>query len=167
MDMSTEKQGLERGAITEFSEALALLSPQVNLVFHELREPPEPDGFCSLDGESLYVEVGHIYGTESDAKRLLGRTGRSAPTKKQMLQASLTPLDQRVLVPLNKLLAEKATKNYTADRVWLLIRSGFPLWSVSDFEGHRPKIAVPSAHSFEQIWLLCGPRASFGLLRLA
>jgi hypothetical protein len=165
--MSAEKQGLERGAITAFSEALADLIPPINLLFHELREPPEPDGFCSLLGEFLHIEVGHIYGTESDAKRLLGRTGQSAPTEKQVLHASLTPLDQRLLVPLNNLLADKATKNYKSDRVWLLVRSGFPLWSVRDFEEHRQNIVIPSAYPFEQIWLLCGPDASFGVLRLA
>lgn len=167
MCMSAEKQNLERGAITEFTEALASLIQPRSLVFHELRNPPEPDGFCSLDGKPLHIEVGHLYGTESDAKRLLGRNGKSAPTEKQVLQSALIPLDRRLLAPLNHLLAVKATKTYETDCVWLLIRSAFPLWNVSDFTEYKADIAIPSEHPFEQIWLLCGPQSSFGVLRLA
>lgn len=73
----------------------------------------------------------------------------------------------RLLVPLNKLLAEKATKIYSASPVWLLIRSAFPLWEQDDFMTHRSNILVPEVHPFEQIWLLCGAQASAGVLRLA
>lgn len=165
--MSSEKRDLETGALSQFSDALAILWGEARFAFHELRDPPEPDGLCSLDGKPLHVEVGHFYGTPSDAKRLLGRTGKSAPTPEEQLLSCLVPLDARLLTPLNRLLTEKATKTYQTSRVWLLIRSAFPLWSHSDFEEHQPSIAIPRQHPFEQIWLLCGPRASFGVLRLA
>jgi len=165
--MSSEKCSLETGALTEFSDALTSLWGERRFVFHELREPPEPDGFCSLDGESLHVEVGHLYGTQSDAKRLLGREGKSAAARKERLDSSLVPLDTRILTPLNRLLASKATKTYQAQRVWLLIRSTLPLWSLRDFQKHRADICVPEEHPFAQIWLLCGPHSSFGVLRLA
>lgn len=165
--MITEKQGLETGAIQEFSEALALEHPEQRLVFQELREPPEPDGYCLLDGQPLHIEVGHVYGTKADAKQLLGRTGKSAPTREQQLRAAMVPLDQRLLTPLNELLADKATKTYSSSCVWLLIRSAFPLWSVADFAENKTNIHIPSSHPFDQIWLLCGPRSSFGVLRLA
>ena len=165
--MSSEKHGLETGALSQFSDALANLWGEGRFAFHELRSPPEPDGFCSLDKQPLHVEVGHFYGMQSDAKQLLGRKGKSAATGEEKLLSSLVPLDAKLLTPLNRLLADKATKTYQSERVWLLIRSAFPLWNLDDFKAHQADIAIPEAHPFEQIWLLCGPRSSFGVLRLA
>lgn len=165
--MSSEKHGLETGALTQFSDSLVNLWGEGRFVFHELRNPPEPDGFCSFDGQPLHVEVGHFYGTQSDAKQLLGRKGKSATSSEEQLLSSLVPLDARLLAPLNRLLADKATKIYDSQRVWLLIRSAFPLWNLDDFKAHQANIVIPEAHPFEQIWLLCGPRSSFGLLHLA
>lgn len=167
MPNSSEKYDLEIEALIQFAEALAVLWGENRFTFHELRNPPEPDSFCSLDGEPLHVEVGHFYGTASDAKQLLGRIGKSAATPEELRLAELVPLDVRLLTPLNRLLADKATKSYHAPRVWLLVRSAFPLWRRGDFMAHQADIAIPEAHPFEQIWLLCGPDSSFGLLRLA
>lgn len=162
-----EKHGLETGALTQFSEALANLWGERRFAFHELRNPPEPDGFCSLDGQPLHVEVGHFYGTQSDAKQLLGRKGKFAATSKEQLQSSLAPLNMRLLMPLNRLLAGKAAKTYKSQRVWLVIRSASPLWSLDDFKTYQADIIIPKTHPFEQIWLLCGPRSFFGVFRLA
>ena len=167
MPMSSEKRRLETGALNEFSDALAAMLGEARFAFHELRDPPEPDGLCSFDGNSVHVEVGHLYGTPSDAKRLLGRTGKSAATPKEQSLSRLVPLDARLLTHLNHLLATKAAKTYQASRIWLLIRSAFPLWNLNDFKEHQRDIAIPPQHQFEQIWLLCGPRASCGVLRLA
>jgi hypothetical protein len=79
----------------------------------------------------------------------------------------MVPLDERLLMPLSRLLASKATKTYQTSRVWLLIRSASPLWNLEEFKEHQAGIAIPSKTPFEQIWLLCGPRASFGVLQLA
>ncbi len=167
MHMPSEKHGLETGALKQFVEAFALEHGQGRLAFQELRSPPEPDGLCSLDGQVLHVEVGHVYGEESDAKRLLGRTGKSAATPRQQLQSAMVPLDGRLLMPLSNLLVSKASKTYQTSRVWLLIRSASPLWRLEDFKEHQAGLAIPQTHPFEQIWLLCGPRTSFGVLRLA
>jgi len=165
--MRNEHQKLEIGALNQFSEVLAVLLGEGKFVFHELRDPPQPDGYCSFDGQPLHVEVGHIYGTRSDAKRLLGRTGKSAAKPAEMMNARMVPLSARLLRPLNDLLDNKATKTYQASRFWLLIRSAFPLWTVDDFKEHQAAIRIPGFHRFEQIWLLCGPRVDFGVLRLA
>ena len=165
--MPSEKHRLEIGALNQFSDAFALEFGEGLFTFHGLRSPPEPDGFCSLDGQALHVEVGHVYGEESDAKRLLGRTGKSATTPEQQMRSALVPLDGRLLMPLNSLLASKATKKYQTLRVWLLIRSASPLWSIEDFKEHQDGITIPPTHPFEQIWLLCGSRVSSGMLRLA
>lgn len=164
--MSAEKDRLETGAISQFVEAFCSKSEKDTLQFVELRKPPEPDGYCLLEGQPLYIEVGHSYGTQSDVKRLLGRTGKSAPTEDQELWARMTPLDRRLLMPLNTLLAKKARKTYSASRVWLLIRSASPLWDRYDFEQHLNSIVVPESHPFEQIWLLCGQRSLDGTIRI-
>lgn len=165
--MHPEKDRLEAGALRQFSEALCSELGAARFHFKELRKPPEPDALCELDGEDLYVEVGHVYGTTSDVKQLLGRTGLQAPSQKEKQTSTMVPLDVRLLTPLNRLLADKATKKYRATRVWLLIRSAFPLWNLRDFQEHRSRILVPEEHPFEQIWLLCGAQASSGILRLA
>lgn len=165
--MRNEKQKLEISALNQFSDALAALIGEGRFVFHELCGPPQPDGYCSFDGQPLHVEVGHIYGTQSDAKRLLGRTGKSAATPAEMMNARMVPLSARLLRSLNELLDKKAKKTYPASRVWLLIRSAFPLWTIDDFKEHQAAIRIPRFHRFEQIWLLCGPRVDFGVLCLA
>lgn len=167
MHMPSEKNRLETGALNQFSEVFALGFGEGRFTFHDLRSPPEPDGLCSFDGHALHVEVGHVYGEESDTKRLLGRTGKSAATSEQRMRSALVPLDGRLLMPLNSLLASKATKTYQTSRVWLLIRSASPLWSLEDFNEHQADIVIPPTHPFEQIWLLCGSRASSGVLRIA
>ena len=165
--MNSEKNDLEAASLIQFSDSLAVLRGEARFAFHELRDPLKPDSLCSFDGQHLHVEVGHFYGTQSDAKHLLGRTGKSAPTPEEKVLSSLIPLDARLLLPLNRLLTDKSTKTYQTSRVWLLIRSTFPIWNLSDFEEHQARIFIPLEHPFEQIWLLCGPRASFGVLRLA
>ena len=167
MQMSTEKDGLETGAITQFVVAYGSITGAGELQFIELRSPPEPDSYCLLDGQPLYIEVGHVYGTQSDVKRLLGRTGKSAPSARQEFLSAMVPLDRRLLTPLNNLLLNKAKKTYSVARVWLLIRSAFPLWNRRDFEKHLKEILVPESHPFEQIWLLCGQTSSAGAIRLA
>lgn len=165
--MKDEKLKLEVGALNQFAASLTFLWGKNRFLFCELRSPPEPDSICTIDGEPVHVEVCHIYGTPSDAKQLLGRTGKSAPTSNEKLQSRLIPLNVRFLSPLNRLLAEKATRTYIAPRVWLLVRFASPLWNLNDFEEHRVHISIPSEHPFEQIWLLCGPRVSSGVFRLA
>jgi hypothetical protein len=162
----TEKQGLETGAVSQFAEAFTSEAGRGTLVFDKLLDPPLPDARCVLNGIGVFVEVAHLYGTSIDARLLLGRTGRAAPTHKEHLTASCVPLDRRLLNPLDEILAQKAAKTYSASPTWLLIRNGFPLWTREDFELHRYRIAIPQRHSFSEIWLLCGPRSDLGLLRL-
>ncbi|WP_031434482.1 hypothetical protein [Methylomarinum vadi] len=106
-----EKQSLERGAIEKFAKAYSHEFKR-NLHFMNLLEPPMPDGICLLDNKQIYLEVSHVYGTESDAKQLLGRKGRSAPTEGDILASRMIPLNHRIIGPLNRLLRQKAEKEY-------------------------------------------------------
>lgn len=158
-----EKQRLEIGALEQFSKALG----DRRFVFHELRDPPEPDSWCSMDGQALHVEVGHFYGTTADARQILGREGKSATTSIEQLNSALVPIRVKLLSELNKLLIAKATKSYQTQRALLLIRSASPSWDIDDFKKHQASIDIPSKHPFDQIWLLGGPRSHFGVMRLA
>jgi hypothetical protein len=162
----SEKKALERGAVANFIECFVNRFDRGLLEFVDHLPPPHPDTLCDLNGDPIYIEVAHIYGTRADAKLLLGRRGRSKPTAEEQFNSSLIPLDVRTLAPLNRVLAEKANKKYEGTPVWLLIRSGLPLWTEKDFADHREEIVVPINHPFDEIWLLCGPRALFGLIRL-
>lgn len=65
MSMVSEKHALEIGAVTEFSEALVSEIGAGRFVFDRLLNPPMPDALCSFDGQPLYVEIAHLYGTKS------------------------------------------------------------------------------------------------------
>ena len=62
-----EKEALEHGAVTQFCRFYAD-EGLGQIEFCSLLNPPKPDALCKKDGEDLFVEVGHFYGTESDAK---------------------------------------------------------------------------------------------------
>jgi hypothetical protein len=79
----------------------------------------------------------------------------------------MKPLGARILDPLNEILQKKTAKTYPIGPIWLLIRSAHPLWRWADFAELQADILVPVNHPFDQIWLLCGPKASFGVLRIA
>jgi hypothetical protein len=165
--MSDEKRGLENGALSQFSDWFESEFGPGRFVFDRFLDPPMPDALCFLDDEPPYVEIAHFYGTDSGARLLLGRTGKWAPTTRERQESAMVPLDNRVLVPLNRLLEIKVGKNYAARPVWLLVRSAFPLCNVAYFTEYQSQIRVPSRHNFEQIWLLCGPRVSLGALQIA
>lgn len=161
-----EKAGLERGAIEQFAEVFSTLAGRGSFKLCALLSPPQPDAHCSLDGTDIFVEVTHFYGTEADTRLILGRTGHAEPSREQRLQSSLIPLSLRVLAALNLVLEKKSGKTYASSPVWLIVRNGFPLWREADFQRHRDQIVVPQVHPFSEIWLVCGPRSDFGILRL-
>lgn len=161
-----EKEALEHYAIHNFVVAFNDATGKKQLEFRELRKPPEPDGICLFEGIEISIEVAHLYGTQIDAEVILGRGRRLPRTAKEMTNNRLCPLNLRLLHALNKILANKALKSYTADRVWLLVRNGFPLWNNGDFMSYSDRIHVPKYHPFEQIWLLCNNAGRSGILRL-
>lgn len=166
MQIAEEKSALERAAVEQFAEIFSAQTCRGSLQFHTLLPPPQADAHCSLGGTDIFVEVAHIYGTDADARLILGRTGYDEPSREEQLQSSLVPLNFRVISRLNTVLAQKSKKTYASSPVWLVVRNGFPLWRDTDFQRHRKQIALPSPHPFAEIWLLCGPRSDFGLMRL-
>jgi len=161
-----ERQGLELGAVTQLAAILSEREPLLNFKFEELLEPPMPDVRCSANGEDIFVEVTHSYGTDADARLALGRTGKAAPTDRERIESSCIPLQYRFLTPLNERLKAKAKKIYFATPVWLLIRNALPIWNETEFRELSCHITVPEKHPFQRIILLCGPRERFGIIDL-
>ncbi|MBU8920937.1 MAG: hypothetical protein KOO63_03655 [Bacteroidales bacterium] len=162
-----EKEELERWAVLEFAKLFTAKANRGALQFVELLKPPSPDALCHLDKSDLFVEVAHVYGTETDAKMALGREGKSAPDPRVHNANAMISFDQRVIGPLNILLKKKAGKTYDKSPVWLLVRSGFLLMDFDDFSLYQDSIAVPKNHPFEEIWLLCGKTSDSGAIQLA
>jgi hypothetical protein len=162
-----EKQDLERSAIAEFAAAFTVAANRGVLAFETLLKPPHPDARCSVNGSAVFVEIAHLYGTDSDARELLGRTGHASPTDEERRLHRSVPLHARILGPLNRILAQKATKSYPDAPIWLVIRNGFPIWKHEEFTLYRGDIVVPKIHPFSEIWLLCGITRESRLVRLA
>jgi len=160
-----EKEALEESAVLEFCNAYKE-AEHGEISFIRSLQPPYPDTLCIKNGTELHIEVGHIYGTIGDTKLLLGREGNSAPSTQELSLSTMLPLNKRFIYPLNSLLAKKSKKNYKGNSIWLIIRSGNLLWNRDEFEKHINEILLPNIHPFDQIWLLCGPRSDFGIMRL-
>ncbi|MGR9116767.1 MAG: hypothetical protein ACU85E_13460 [Gammaproteobacteria bacterium] len=128
-------------------------------------EPKKPDVTCYLDHEKLDLEIAHLYGSEEEAKLILGRevTIRTLEALHHLIRI---PVDQRLLNALNEVLASKAEKSYHSDRVWLVLRNANPLWSRSDLEANLHQVTLPEEHPFEQIWIVGDMKGQSGILRL-
>jgi hypothetical protein len=132
-------------------------------IWHNL--PRKPDVSCYLNDSKLDLEIAHIYGSEAEAKLILGR---EADEKMLAALHHLTqlPVNSRLIAALNAVLNSKAQKNYHTQRVWLVLRNMNSLWQQSDFEKHRQQIVLPHAHPFEQIWLLGDAKGRSGVMQL-
>ena len=162
----SEKTDLEKYAVIEFCEAYNRQHPE-HLSYVDPCQPPFPDTRCTMDGQDIYLEVAHLYGPPSDAKRLLGRQGHSYPGPEEQKRARLTPLSIRIGQEFLTVLQCKCEKTYNTDLVWLIIRNANPLWASSDFKSHLTNINMPPKHPFERIWLLCGRGAGSRIIDLS
>ena len=164
----SEKRELERWAVMEFARLFSSRADRGALRLEELLDPPSPDTRCVLGDTEVFIEVAHVYGTETDAKMVLGRDGKSAPNPTVHSAEALIHLGSRVIGPLNAILARKARKKYDKSPVWLLVRSASPIMELEDFSSwYRKQIIVPEGHPYDEIWLLCGKSAKDGAVRLA
>ena len=161
----SEKVALQKYAVIEFSKVYKKQC-KGNLVYVGQCTPPIPDTKCTLEGRTIYIEVAHLYGAGSDAQRLLGRKGNAYPSAEKQKAARLNPLDVRIGDEFTRILNQKATKTYTGEPRWLLIRNANPLWNYYDFKSYLSNVTIPPKTPFEKIWLLCGPTAESGIIQL-
>ncbi|WP_197905414.1 hypothetical protein [Thiosulfatimonas sediminis] len=115
--------------------------------------PRKPDVSCYLDGEQVDLEIAHLYGSEEEAKQVLGRS-LSDETLAALRHLQKTPPNHRLLEALNQVLCKKSAKCYESKKVWLVIRNLNPHWQTAQFAEHTHLLLPIERHPFEQIWLL-------------
>ncbi len=129
-------------------------------------QPAKPDVSCHLEGEILDLEVAHVYGSENEAMQILGHyIDKDTSVELKQLQ-TIRGANNRLLSALNRILYNKAKKNYQTDRVWLVLRNAHPAWTAKEIKQLRPDIVIPSNHPFEQIWIIGDFAGSSDILRL-
>lgn len=128
-------------------------------------EPSRPDVSCYYDEQRLDLEIAHLYGSEVEAMHILGRA-LSVQTHRELLALQRIPPEQRMLAALNRIICNKAEKQYKSQRVWLVIRNANPLWQRDDMLQHCAKMQMPTQHPFEQIWVVGDMQGISGILPL-
>ena len=128
--------------------------------------PIKPDVSCQFEGERLDLEIAHLYGTEQEAMKILGRN-LSDKTRRELrkLEKETNP-HHRLLNALNRILSNKSTKRYKTKRVWLVIRNAHPSWHSDDITALHHHIDVPVDHPFEQIWIVGDFAGKSGIVQL-
>jgi len=116
-------------------------------------EPRKPDVSCYRADERLDLEIAHLYGSDEEAKFILGRE-LSEQTELALQHLQKTPPTHRLIEALNQVLLNKSHKCYESDNVWLVIRNLNPHWQTDAFAQHQHLIQAPVNHPFEQIWLI-------------
>jgi len=162
----TEKENLEISAAEIFCKCYPK-NTGICAKFFGLNKPPLPDATCKIGNTTIDLEIAHLYGSSIDAQRLLGRKRRVPFTEETLKEQRLIPLNLRIPCELNSILENKSNKTYETERVWLVIRNGFPLWAKEDFENYKSEIILPLSHPFEKIWLICDARGNTGLIEIS
>lgn len=159
-----EKRLLEHEAARLFMRAYeAETGDPMRHIWHN--EPRKPDVSCYVKKEHLDLEIAHLYGSEEEARLILGRA-ISPQTLKALRALMAIPPECRLVAALNEILRNKASKYYDSPRVWLVIRNANPLWSADDISACRNRIAVPKQHPFDQIWVLGDWHGQTGIVPL-
>ncbi|AJQ93801.1 hypothetical protein [Gynuella sunshinyii] len=128
-------------------------------------QPQKPDVSCFLQGEKLDIEIAHLYGSDTEAMQILARE-LDDKTLEELRNLEQTDIGARLLQALNRILANKAEKNYNSQRTWLVIRNMNPNWHRHDIEQLVHRIEVPGVHPFEQIWIVADRQGQSGIVQL-
>ncbi|GGD59671.1 hypothetical protein [Lacimicrobium alkaliphilum] len=128
--------------------------------------PRKPDVSCFLNGERLDLEIAHVYGSEKEAMKILGRE-LDEKTRQELKELDqYTDAHQRLLKSLNRILANKSVKRYKTHRVWLVLRNAHPAWTAEEIQSLQHHIDVPDQHPFEQIWIVGDMQGESGIVQL-
>lgn len=160
-----EKQSLEKAATELFIKAYERrFGTSISYLCHNA--PMKPDVSCELNGERIDFEIAHLYGSEQEAMKILGRelTDETRLALQQLSQNGDT--DSRLQKALLRILCNKAVKRYDSNNVWLVIRNAHPSWRISDALQLNNALAFPDSHPFSQIWLIRDFAGKEGILRL-
>lgn len=163
-DSEREKLRLEHEAARLFMRLYeGCFGVEIRHIWHN--EPKKPDVSCYLGRDRLDLEIAHLYGSEAEAMLLLGRD-LGDKTWHYLQELTTTHPDDRLLTALNRILGNKAQKNYHSKKVWLVIRNMNPLWTRRDFLQRLDRIHLPEQHPFEAVWVVADFQGVSGLVRI-
>jgi hypothetical protein len=131
----------------------------------DMPSPPEPDFLVRLGRDLVGLEVAHIFGSERDARLLLGRSQAHEQTREARLDHSTMPVNVRLREDLARVLNKKASKRYPRPTL-LALRNTHPVWGGEACLDQVRGLVIPSGHRFSEIWLVCDPWGKSGLLQL-
>ncbi|MDF2178269.1 hypothetical protein P2G88_08400 [Aliiglaciecola sp. CAU 1673] len=161
----SEKVELEHGAAKQFMRWYERnTGEKIRHIWHN--EPRKPDVSCYLMDERLDLEIAHLYGSEKEAMKILGRELDEKTRKELKALEKYTEPHERLLNALNRILANKSVKQYATKRVWLVIRNAHPAWSAEEIQSLQHCIDVPKQHPFEQIWMVGDMQGQSGIVQL-
>ncbi len=128
--------------------------------------PRKPDVSCWLEGQRLDIEVAHLYGSEAEARQILGHELDDKTILELRNLNKMFKPNQRLLNALNRILINKSHKSYKSNRVWLVIRNAHPAWETPQIKALQHCIDVPVNHPFEQIWMVGDWAGDSGIIQL-
>ena len=160
-----EKVNLEKRATDAFIRAFKMQYHK-DLVFKHHNAPAKPDVSCSLSGQTIDFEIAHLYGSEEEAMRHLGRE-LSADVISELHAIDLSKgHDARLIAALNRILFKKSLKHYDSDRVWLVICNTHASWRILTDDPVKGEIRIPRQLVFEKVWLINDILGQDGIVQL-
>ncbi|WP_100641918.1 hypothetical protein [Alteromonas facilis] len=162
----SEKLALELEAASVFLDWYAT-SYDVQCRLIKPNQPAKPDVTCQIGNDKVDIEIAHLYGSEKEAMKILGRTLTDS-TRYELQQLMLEgDTQQRLCAALKRILKQKAEKHYHSEKVWLVVRNVHPDWRPVELLSQQAFIDIPEDHPFECIWLIGDRSATSGVIRLA
>ena len=160
-----DKANWELQAIRVFITWFNKNDHQLLSISHQNR-PAKPDVTCKLDGEQVDIEIAHLYGSDKEAMKILGRKLDSDTRIELRKLERGGHVESRLLLALNRILEQKASKQYQSHRIWLVIRNAHPAWSCTDIQTHIQQLKIPEIHPFQRIWVIGDLTAASGAIQI-
>ena len=148
-----EKQRLELAACTCFLDSYNTRH-QTNFQIVAHRDKPDFLVQNSQTGETLGIEIMHLYHDSKEAQMVLGRRPNElhgVMTISGLIGKLNSDLSDKV---------ERAAKYDFNDEMRLLVRITSPIFDRQDFDMFEDEIRVPSPNNFAEIWLLFWDQAT-------
>lgn len=159
----TEKILLETQAAELFAQCYqAQFNRPVRFVSNNV--PQKPDVTCRVGDQRIDIEIAHLYGSQAEAQQILGKSLDSKTQHELSLLEAEGNTDQRLVNALNRILANKASKHYDSDCVWLVIRNVNPQWQRQDIINNLDRLIIPAGHPFKQVWIIGDFAGTSGLV---
>lgn len=141
----TEKENLEKAACEQFLKAY---NQTYGCSFKTELHSDKPDFIVkdTINGQSIGIEIAHLFHDQQEAKLLLGRDNG--------LHDSIAISDD--ITSLNELINQKCNKALNYDyggSLHLVIRIASPIWDKANFEKEVENIVIPAC-KYVCVWLI-------------